>query len=49
MGFDPGTARDDAALDGLWEAVRRWHWDAVESGDFAAGRDAQQRARDASP
>ena len=49
VSFEPGTTHDDAALDGSWEDVRRWHWDAVESGDFAAGRRAQQRARDASP
>ena len=50
VSFDPpGTGCEDAALDGLWADVRRWHWDAVESGDFAAGRRAQQRARDASP
>ena len=48
VGFDPGTARDDAALDGSWADVRRWHWDAVENGDFAEGRRTQQRARDAS-
>ena len=43
-GVDTGTSADAS-----WERIRRWHWDAVESGDFATGRRAQQRARDDSP
>lgn len=38
---------DEAALDAAWTAVRRWHWDAVESGEFAHRREVQRRLRDA--